>query len=92
MRRWELDREPAPLGPNAHVAAPLTPGEWCAIQRRRAGWTLPKLSRMTGISRMTLWKAEHDRTSGVADLAEWWHRRTRLAPPRAPTPIRVREG
>ncbi len=71
LREWEKDRETAPY-PVKLNGTPLTPGEWCAIQRRRRGWTLPEVAGRLGISRMTLWKAEHGRTSGVVAIIAFY--------------------
>lgn len=50
----------------------LSPGEWNRIQRRRRGWTLARAAVEIGISRQTLWKAEHDRTRGVGAVTAFY--------------------
>lgn len=88
LRRWERDREAAPM-PDATVLAPaLSPGEWCALTRRRAGWGLAEVARRTGISRMTVWKGEHDRTAGVRDLLQFYASLGQIRAPAA-TPISI---
>jgi hypothetical protein len=72
LRRWEYDREAAPMP--ARASGPLTPGEWCALQRRRRGWTLVEAARRIGVSRQTLWKAEWGRTGGVAGVRRFYDR------------------
>jgi DNA-binding XRE family transcriptional regulator len=96
LRRWEYDREAAPM-PTELIHAglmgrwlrqPLTAGEWCALERRRRGWTLPEAARRIGISRQTLWKAEWDRTRGVGAVRRFYER---LGPARPTTacPVRI---
>jgi DNA-binding XRE family transcriptional regulator len=58
-----------------HTQMTVSPGEWCALQRRRRGWTMPVAAKHIGISRMTLWKAEHDKTRGVARVQRWYELR-----------------
>jgi transcriptional regulator with XRE-family HTH domain len=89
LRRWEHDREAAPLPPK--LTSPLTDGEWCALQRRRRGLTLPEVAARLKVSRMTLWKAEHDRTSGVLAVRRFYER---LGPARPSTaaPVQVAEN
>lgn len=95
-RRWELDRELAPMPvlpgngfePPEQLRGALTPGEWCTLQRRRQGWTLPEAARRIGISRQTLWKAEHDQTGGVEGVRRFYER---IGPARPTTaaPVQV---
>lgn len=50
----------------------LTPGELCALARRRSGMKMEDVAKRTGVSRMTVWKQEHDMTATAKDLAKWW--------------------
>jgi hypothetical protein len=96
LRRWEYDRVAAPMPTElvqsglmgARLRDAVTPGEWCALQRRRRGWTLPEAARRMGISRQTLWKAEHDRTLGVDGVRRFYER---IGPARPTTaaPVQV---
>jgi hypothetical protein len=45
--------------PGTLVNHPLTPGEACALARRRCGWTLPLLAALIDRSRMYVWQCEH---------------------------------
>jgi len=69
LQAQESGREDAPPVP---PLPSLTEGEWCALQRRRRGWTMARASEESGMSRMTVWKAEHDRTAGVAALRRFY--------------------
>jgi transcriptional regulator with XRE-family HTH domain len=75
-RHWEADAVvPLPIGLpvlNDTVTRPLTYGEFCALARRRKGWTLPQACAYLDISRQTLIKIERDRTNPVRRVAEWW--------------------
>lgn len=50
----------------------LTKGECAAICRRRSGASLPAVATLTLQSRVTVWKAEHDQTTGVDTLLHFW--------------------
>lgn len=71
LREEEKGRR-EPTDQEANNLGELTDGEWCALQRRRHGWTMAEVSKRAGISRMTVWKAEHDRTAGVAALRRFY--------------------
>jgi hypothetical protein len=86
LRRWEKDREPAPMP--ALKRDFITHGQVCRVFRQRLGWGLQHAADRMGISRMTMWKAEHDRTSGVHAVRHFYHQRA-LPRPRAATPVRV---
>lgn len=60
----------------------LTHGELCALARRRSGMKMEDVAKRTGVSRMTVWKQEHDMTATAKDLAKWW---TARRFPEAPT-------
>lgn len=53
----------------------LSAGEFCALARRRCGMKMDEVAKRTGVSRMTVWKQEHDMTATARDLAKWWMRR-----------------
>jgi hypothetical protein len=89
LRRWEHDREAAPMPAMCGIMrVPVSEAEWCVIERRRRGWTLPEAARRIGISRQTLWKAEWGRTSGVGAVRRFYER---LGPARPTTacPVRI---
>ena len=50
----------------------LTYGEYAWLARLRAGNTMPEIAALTGVSRQTLHKQEHDLSSSSYDLALWW--------------------
>ena len=87
LRDLEKDRVPLDWIPKMN-GRPITPGEWCAIQRKRRGWTMPQAARRLKISRMTLWKAEHDRTSGVHDIMRYYKDLAPVVPAGAVIPIK----
>lgn len=69
LRAWEKDRAASPMPSRCgRMREPLTSGELIALERRRRGWTLPEAARRLRVSRVTLWKAERDRTAGVRAL------------------------
>lgn len=51
---------------------PITPGEYSALQRRRAGKTMAWVAKKRKSTRTTVWKQEHDKTQTAPDLAVWW--------------------
>ena len=53
----------------------VSAGEYSALARRRAGDRMAAVAARYGVSRMTVWKAEHSRTASSLPLACWWHRR-----------------
>lgn len=69
---WEHDRrQPVPyvgLYPRA-----LTPGEQCALARRRGDVNLRRLSELTGLSHVTVLKHENSTKRGA--LWAWWAER-----------------
>jgi len=69
----DLQLSPAQLVLTEHMV--LRPGEFAALARRRHGATMSVLGRQYGVSRMTVWKMEHDITSTARQLAHWWARR-----------------
>jgi hypothetical protein len=74
VRDWERDRgAPSPVPPEPNKK--LTAGEWCIIQRRRHGWTLQTAANEMRMTRMTLWKGEHDKTRGVARAVRFYRAR-----------------
>jgi DNA-binding XRE family transcriptional regulator len=72
LRDWERGRIEAPSPGRCHRWPALSYGEYSALMRRRKGWTLPEVAKKLGVSRQTVWKAEHDRTSFAYDVARYW--------------------
>ena len=89
LRAWEKGREDAPSPGTCSSWTPLTPGEYSTIARRRRGWTAPYLALKLGISRQTLLKREHDRTSSADTLARHWARRGFPDSNGVPAPLRI---
>lgn len=61
---------------------PITPGEYSALMRRRAGKSMAWVAKKRKSTRTTIWKQEHDLTQTAPDLAVWWSLQ-RVAPPAA---------
>ncbi len=88
LRRWEKDREAAPMP--ALKSNIISVGQLCRVYRLRHGWVLQDAADRMRISRMTMWKAEHDRTSGVHAVRRFYERNDSVRTARGATPIRVR--
>ena len=73
----------------AACATPISAGEYCALARRRAGLGMTDVAARYGVSRMTLWKMEHDLTETSVALARWWHRKGMSLPTLNATTITV---
>lgn len=61
-------------------ALTVSPGEFSALARRRSGTRMQDVADRYGVTRMTLWKMEHDLTESALALARWWRRRGFPAP------------
>lgn len=75
LRRYERDEGEVPSPGTCAAWSPLTPGEYCAIARRRLGLDLPAMARRLKVSRQTLIKIEADRTASAIEHARRWARK-----------------
>lgn len=66
---WEHDRR-ANVPWVAVTPKQLTPGEQCALARRRADLNLRRLAKLTGLSHVTVLK--HERATKPTSLWDWW--------------------
>jgi hypothetical protein len=98
LREWEKDRAPAPGHLDwpddfpAYLETPISPGEYCAIMRRRAGRSVADESARLGLSRVRYIEAEAGRAPRSAfELACRWRDLPKGARPRprAAAPVLV---
>jgi len=78
VRKREWDQRPIRLTYQQVTKASnmtLSPGEYCALARRRAMVRKEEVAERYGVTGMTLWKMEHDKTSTSINLARWWRRK-----------------
>lgn len=74
LRRYERDEGEVPFPGGCAPWPPLSPGEYCALARRRLGLDLVFMARKLRVSRQTLIKIEADRTASALDHARRWAR------------------
>ncbi len=80
----DLREPPAVLRPLLRFFSrtrPITPGEYSALMRRRAGKTMAWVAQKRRSTRTTVWKQEHDKTQTAPDLAHWWSLQAVKGPP-----------
>jgi DNA-binding transcriptional regulator YiaG len=70
--RLRMEEHDLAMSPAVRHLATLTDGEWCALQRKRRGWSTDEAAAQIGISRMTLYKAENGRTAGVTRVKAFY--------------------
>jgi len=75
LRRYERDEGEVPSPGRCAPWTRLTPGEYCALARKRLGVDLATMARRRKVSRQTLIKIEADRTASTIKHARYWSRK-----------------